>query len=77
MKMFDFANWRVGQLCQDLGYTKRACCPGCIPCKTNTKGMPIPKLLYARYFQGKRAAKNLSTDDFKKLRVMAQILSFS
>ena len=35
--------------------------------KTYAKGTPIPKLLYARYFQGKRAAKNLSNDDFKRL----------
>ena len=51
--------------------------PGCIPCKTYAEGTPIPKLSYARYFQGKRAVKNLSTDDFKKLRVLAQILTFS
>ena len=50
--------------------------PGCIPYKTYAKGTPIPKLLYARYFQGKRAAKNLSNDDFDKLRFRAQILSF-
>ena len=31
--------------------------------------------MYTSYFQGKRAAKNLSADDFKKLQVMAQILS--
>ena len=51
--------------------------PGCIPCKTYAEGTPIPKLSYARYFQRKRAVKNLSTDDFKKLRVLAQILTFS
>ena len=51
--------------------------PGCIPCKTYAEGTPIPKLSYARYFQGKRAVKNLSTDDFEKLRVLAQILTFS
>ena len=50
--------------------------PGCIPCRTYAEGTPIPKLSYTRYFQGKRAAKNLSTDDFKKLQFLAQILSF-
>ena len=50
--------------------------PGCIPCKTYTEGTPSPKLSYARYFQGEGAAKNLSTDDFKKLSVLAQAVSF-
>ena len=43
--------------------------PGCIPCKP-TPNTPGPNLLYARYFQGERAAKNLSTDDFKKRSVL-------
>ena len=50
--------------------------PGCIPCKTCAKGTTRPKLSYARHFRGEGAAKNLSTDDFKKLLVLAQILSF-
>ena len=54
-----------GSLCN----TRRAIpfASGCIPCKTYAEGTPIPKLSYARYFQGKRAAKNLSNDDFNKL----------
>ena len=31
--------------------------PGCIPCKTYAEGTPGPKLSYAKYFQGERAAK--------------------
>ena len=49
--------------------------PGCIPYKTYAKGMPGSKLLYTKYFQGERAAKSLSTDDFKELSLLAQILS--
>ena len=50
--------------------------PGCISCKTYAEGTPSPKLSYARHFQGEGAAKNLRTDDFKKISVLAQILSF-
>ena len=62
---------------QNMAHPVPAYMPGCIPCKTYAEVTPIPKLSYARYFQGKRTAKNLSTDDFKKLRVLAQILSVS
>ena len=47
------------------------------PCKTYAEGTPCPKLSYARYFQGKRATKNMGIDDSKELPVLAQILSLS
>ena len=46
-----------------------------MPCKTYAEDTQSPKLSYAGYFQGERAAKNLSTDDFKELSVLAKILS--
>ena len=49
--------------------------PECIPCKTYTEGMPGLNLSDAKYFQGERVAKILSTDNFKKLSVLGQILS--
>ena len=36
--------------------------------------MPIPKHSYARYFQGKRAVKNLSTDDLRNFEFWPKFL---
>ena len=69
MDLANFSSWVTGFTLQAF-----VCGPGCIPCKTYTNGTPGPKLSYARYFQGEKAAKNLSNDVFKELSVLAQIL---
>ena len=48
---------RKWQQCIAIFKNSSADGPGCIPCKTYAEGTPGPKLSYAEYFQGERAAK--------------------